>query len=53
MFEAKHRSLIDGQCLFAAKLMLTHPRTREDMTFEAKLPEYFDKIIEILRREQQ
>jgi len=52
-FEARHRSLIDGQCLFAAKLMLTHPRTGEEMTLEAELPEYFSKVLELLRRELQ
>ncbi len=50
-FEAKHRALIDGQCLFAARLMLTHPRTGEEMTFDAPLPEYFEKILELLRRD--
>ncbi len=52
-FEAKHRALIDGQCLFAARLMLTHPRTGEEMTFDAPLPEYFDKITEVLRRDMR
>ena len=52
-FEAKHHSLIDGQCLFAARLMLAHPRTGEERVFEAPLPEYFDKITDILRRELQ
>jgi 23S rRNA-/tRNA-specific pseudouridylate synthase len=52
-FEAKHRALIDGQCLFAARLMLKHPRTGEHKTFEAKIPEYFEKITGLLRREIQ
>jgi 23S rRNA pseudouridine1911/1915/1917 synthase len=52
-FEAKHRALIDGQCLFAAELKLTHPRTREKMELKAPLPEYFEKVLAILRRELQ
>ncbi len=48
-FESRHRSLIDGQCLFAAELHLTHPTTREKMVFTADLPEYFKKLCEELR----
>lgn len=50
-FEARHKKLIDGQCLFAAELRLTHPRTREKMVFNAPLPEYFIGICEELRKE--
>ncbi len=52
-FEAKRRSMISGQCLFAAELRLTHPTTKEAMVFKAPLPEYFDKVISELRREYQ
>ena len=52
-FEAKHKGLIDGQCLFAAELRLTHPRTREQMIFKAELPEYFEKLLDILRKESE
>ncbi len=48
-FEARHRSLICGQCLFAVNLKLTHPRDREDMKFSAPLPENFEKLLVILR----
>ncbi len=48
-FEARHRSLIDGQCLFAAELHLAHPVTREKMVFTADLPEYFKELCEELR----
>ena len=48
-FEAKHKALICGQCLFAARLKLTHPRTGEVMEFSAELPQNFSKILEILR----
>ena len=52
-FGAKHKKLIDGQCLFAAELMLTHPRTRESMTFKVELPQYFERLIERLREENE
>ena len=48
-FEAKNRKLIRGQCLFAKELSLTHPRTKEHMTFTAELPEYFTSVLEKLR----
>ncbi len=48
-FGARHRQLISGQCLFAAELRLTHPRTGEHMTFNAELPEYFTALLEELR----
>lgn len=50
-FDAKHRKLINGQCLFAAELILTHPRTKAKMHFEAPLPENFDSVLRILREE--
>ena len=50
-FEARHRALIKGQCLFASELKLTHPRTREAMEFSAPLPDYFEKLICELRKE--
>lgn len=45
-------SNIGGQCLHAAKLTLTHPRTGERMTFSALLPEYFTEILGKLERMQ-
>ncbi len=50
-FETRHRRLIDGQCLFAAELRLTHPATKEKMIFKAELPEYFVRLCEELRKE--
>lgn len=50
-FESRHRALINGQCLFAAELNLTHPRTKEMMKFSAPLPDYFEKLICELRKE--
>lgn len=48
-FEARHKALINGQCLFASRLILTHPRSREKMEFEAQLPNNFEKLLSILR----
>lgn len=39
-----------GQVLHARYLRLTHPRTGEEMTFEAPIPEYFFKLLQHLRQ---
>ena len=52
-FEARHRSLITGQTLFAGELSLTHPRTGERMTFKAPLPAAFSELLAVLEREYQ
>lgn len=41
---------LNGQLLHAARLSFTHPRTGENMTFEAPLPDYFEKVLSDLRR---
>jgi 23S rRNA pseudouridine1911/1915/1917 synthase len=41
---------IDGPCLHAARLRLSHPGTGERMTFEAPVPTAFATVIETLRR---
>ncbi|MGN1095706.1 MAG: RluA family pseudouridine synthase [Eubacteriales bacterium] len=38
-----------GQCLHAAELTLTHPRTGETMHFSSPLPEYFTSVLKKLR----
>ena len=48
-FEHRHKAYISGQCLFASRLTLTHPRTLEKMTFTAPLPENFERLLAILR----
>lgn len=40
---------LKGQLLHAFKLVLTHPRTKEIMTFEAPLPDYFEDVLQKLR----
>lgn len=39
----------DGQALHARFLKLTHPVSREDMTFEAPIPDYFKALLNKLR----
>lgn len=50
-FEKQHAPLFYGQALHAKKLTLTHPRTKERMTFECELPDNFKKILELLQAE--
>ena len=52
-FEKKHKSLVSGQCLFAGELHLTHPRTGESLVLHADLPEYFERLLTILRNENK
>ena len=52
-FEAKHRALISGQCLFAGELSLTHPKTGERMTFKAPLPPDFTALLAVLERKYE
>lgn len=40
---------LKGQLLHAHKLVLTHPRTGEIMTFEAPLPDYFQRVLNELK----
>lgn len=39
-----------GQLLHAKELYLTHPRTGEQMKFECDLPDYFEAILDKLRK---
>lgn len=47
----KKCSLMDteGQVLHAYRLTLVHPTTGKEMTFEAPLPEYFERLLSMLR----
>lgn len=49
-FEASNKSLIAGQCLFAAELSLIHPKTGELMHFSCELSGNMKALIEKLRR---
>ncbi|MBE6584276.1 MAG: RluA family pseudouridine synthase, partial [Ruminococcaceae bacterium] len=48
-FEACNKALIHGQCLHAAQLELTHPKTLQKMTFSAPLPQNFEELLQKLR----
>ena len=50
-FEKLHASLLCGQALHAKRLTLTHPRTKERMSFECELPENLKKLLDILDKE--
>ena len=50
-FEKRHKSLLSGQTLHARALTLTHPRTGEIMHFECELPDYFKRLLEILKEQ--
>ena len=39
-----------GQLLHAKKLILTHPKSGEVMEFEADIPEYFESVLNSLRK---
>jgi 23S rRNA pseudouridine1911/1915/1917 synthase len=49
-FEKQHAPLFDGQILHAKRLSFTHPKTGERMEFESPLPENFEELLKILRR---
>ena len=49
--EKNHPSLFDGQALHAKKLTLTHPKSKELLTFECELPDNFKKALELLEKE--
>lgn len=41
----KQKFTLDGQLLHAWQLKFVHPSTGEELTFEAPLPDYFEKIL--------
>ena len=47
---AKEKIKTEGQLLFAKTIGFKHPRTGEYMEFTAELPEYFEEILNKLRR---
>lgn len=42
---------VEGQMLHSFRLEFTHPITNQKMNLEAKLPEYFENVLETLRKE--
>ena len=49
-FQTLHKDCIDGQCLHAKELHLTHPKTEDMMTFTSPLPEKFEKVLDLLEK---
>lgn len=49
-FELANKSLMEGQCLHAGELRLTHPKTGEEMRFTSELPREMELLIEKLRK---
>lgn len=41
---------VNGQLLHAFKLELTHPSSGERLTFQAEIPDYFQKVLEKIRK---
>ena len=52
-FEAKHKSLIEGQALHAGELSFIHPRTKEQVRFTAPMPEGMQKLVDALFGEEK
>ncbi len=51
-FGARHKNYINGQCLHACELYLTHPTTGERMHFTAPEPPEMKKLLEILSQDE-
>ena len=49
----KQRFDLDGQLLHAFRLELTHPTSGERMSFTAPLPDYFERVLEIVRKDNR
>lgn len=50
LYGTGNRSLYDqGQLLHAYRLTFVHPRTLKEVTFEAPLPDYFQKILDSIK----
>ena len=50
-FEKKHKDIICEQTLHARDLGFVHPKTGEYMEFSSPLPAYFEKLIDLLRKQ--
>ena len=50
VYGGSNKFKLNGQCLFAQTLKFIHPRTNEEMIFTAPLPDYFEKVLEHLRK---
>ena len=48
----KQRFHLEGQLLHAFRLTLVHPTTGEVMSFSSPLPDYFERVLDLLRKEE-
>lgn len=51
--KGKNEWNVKGQCLHAKSLDFKHPITNENMHLEAKIPQYFEKILEELKEREK
>ena len=49
----RQRFHLNGQLLHACRLTLTHPSTGEEMSFTSPLPDYFERVLEQMRKEEK
>lgn len=49
---SKQRFNLNGQLLHAYKLELTHPTTNKRMIFTSEIPNYFQEVLNILKKEK-
>lgn len=47
-FEARHKALIQGQCLHAGQLHFVHPTTKQEVTFHTPLPPTMQRVVEVI-----
>ena len=48
--DTKNTFKLQGQCLFACRIGFDHPKTGERMVFEAERPDFFEAVLEKLKR---
>ena len=49
----KNHFNIEGQMLHATSIEFIHPTTGEKVKFKAELPDYFEEVLEILKKEKR
>ena len=47
-FEARHKALIQGQCLHAKELTFTHPKANQTVCFSCPLPDHMEHIVGLI-----
>lgn len=47
----EQRMALGGQCLHAKSIGFVHPTTGKFLRFDSELPDYFNKVVDILRKE--